>query len=105
MDGSKLFSTSDNSYATTNLSSREIQIDPQKGQEGSAQPRCSLPSSGTEPHRGRWVVELGCEQLSSFNGNRDLFLNMVNWLSSDEELISIRPKDPEDRRLALSRAR
>ena len=29
---------------------------------------------------------------------------MVNWLSSDEELISIRPKDPEDRRLAMSRS-
>jgi ABC-type uncharacterized transport system involved in gliding motility auxiliary subunit len=38
-----------------------------------------------------------------FNGNRDLFLNAMNWLSSDEDLISIRPKDPEDRRLTLSR--
>ena len=38
-----------------------------------------------------------------FNGNRDLFLNMMNWLSSDEDLISIRPKEPEDRRLMLSR--
>lgn len=35
-------------------------------------------------------------------GNRDLFLNMVNWLSSDEDLISIRPKDPEDRRLNMN---
>jgi len=41
--------------------------------------------------------------MLTFNGNRDLFLNMINWLSSDEELISIRPKDPEDRRLALNR--
>jgi ABC-type uncharacterized transport system involved in gliding motility auxiliary subunit len=32
-------------------------------------------------------------------GNRDLLLNMVNWLSADEDLISIRPKEPEDRRL------
>ena len=38
-----------------------------------------------------------------FNGNKDLFLNMMNWLSSDEDLISIRPKEPEDRRLSLSR--
>ncbi len=38
-----------------------------------------------------------------FNGNRDLFLNMMNWLSSDEDLISIRPKEPEDRRLSLNR--
>jgi ABC-type uncharacterized transport system involved in gliding motility auxiliary subunit len=29
---------------------------------------------------------------------------MMNWLSSDEDLISIRPKDPEDRRLSLTRA-
>ena len=27
---------------------------------------------------------------------------MMNWLSSDEELISIRPKDPDDRRLTLT---
>jgi ABC-type uncharacterized transport system involved in gliding motility auxiliary subunit len=26
----------------------------------------------------------------------------VNWLTSDEDLISIRPKDPEDRRLAMT---
>jgi ABC-type uncharacterized transport system involved in gliding motility auxiliary subunit len=32
-------------------------------------------------------------------GNRDMFLNMVNWMSADEDLISIRPKEPEDRRL------
>ena len=47
-----------------------------------------------------WVAN----SFLGFNGNRDLFLNMVNWLSSDEELISIRPKDPEDRRLAMSRS-
>ena len=35
-------------------------------------------------------------------GNRDLFMNIMNWLSSDEDLISIRPKDPEDRRLTMS---
>jgi ABC-type uncharacterized transport system involved in gliding motility auxiliary subunit len=29
---------------------------------------------------------------------------MINWLSADEDLISIRPKDPEDRRLSLTRA-
>jgi ABC-type uncharacterized transport system involved in gliding motility auxiliary subunit len=35
-------------------------------------------------------------------GNRDLFLNTVSWLSQQENLISIRPRDPEDRRLTLS---
>jgi ABC-type uncharacterized transport system involved in gliding motility auxiliary subunit len=28
----------------------------------------------------------------------------MNWLSSDEDLISIRPKEPEDRRINMNRA-
>jgi ABC-type uncharacterized transport system involved in gliding motility auxiliary subunit len=35
-------------------------------------------------------------------GDRDLFLNAVNWLAQQENLISIRPKDPEDRRITLT---
>ena len=35
-------------------------------------------------------------------GNRDLFLNAVNWLAQQEDLIAIRPKDPEDRRITLT---
>jgi ABC-type uncharacterized transport system involved in gliding motility auxiliary subunit len=35
-------------------------------------------------------------------GNRDLFLNSMNWLAQQENLISIRPKDPEDRRITLT---
>ena len=35
-------------------------------------------------------------------GNRDLFLNTVNWLAQQENLISIRPHDPEDRRITLT---
>ena len=31
-----------------------------------------------------------------------MFMNMMNWLSSDEDLISIRQKEPEDRRLTLT---
>jgi ABC-type uncharacterized transport system involved in gliding motility auxiliary subunit len=37
-------------------------------------------------------------------GNLDLLLNMLNWLSSDEDLISIRPKDPENTPLNISQS-
>jgi len=37
-----------------------------------------------------------------FQGNRDLVMNMVNWLSADENLISIRPKPPESQQLNLT---
>jgi ABC-type uncharacterized transport system involved in gliding motility auxiliary subunit len=36
------------------------------------------------------------------SGNRDLFLNTINWLAQQENLIAIRPRDPEDRRITLT---
>lgn len=43
--------------------------------------------------------------LIRFNGNRDLFLNMMNWLSADEDLISIRPKEPANQPLNVTQQR
>ncbi len=37
-------------------------------------------------------------------GNGNLFLNMVSWLAQDEDLISIRPRPVEDRRILLSQS-
>lgn len=53
------------------------------------------------------VVALGTSALASnaylgFQGNRDLFMNIVNWLSSEEDLISIRPKPPESQVLNVT---
>jgi len=45
---------------------------------------------------GRLVVTgtslLGANAYLGFQGNKDLVMNMVNWLSAEESLISIRPK-------------
>ncbi|MEP6914660.1 MAG: Gldg family protein [Acidobacteriota bacterium] len=35
-------------------------------------------------------------------GNRDLFLNAINWLAQQENLISIRPRDPENRGVTMT---
>ena len=35
-------------------------------------------------------------------GNGNMFLNMVSWLAQDEDLISIRPRSVDDRRIILS---
>ena len=53
------------------------------------------------------VVAFGDSDFASngflgVQGNRDLFLNTVNWLAQQENLISIRPHDPEDRRITLT---
>jgi ABC-type uncharacterized transport system involved in gliding motility auxiliary subunit len=53
------------------------------------------------------IVAIGDSEFASnsalgVQGNRDFFLNAVNWLAQQENLIAIRPKEPEDRRLTLT---
>lgn len=102
---SALFSTTDDAVATEDLKSPQINVK-------SAKPGARILAAagtyttGKETGNGRFVV-VGTSRwigngFLTFNGNRDLYLNMLNWLSSDEDLISIRPKDPEDRRLNMN---
>jgi ABC-type uncharacterized transport system involved in gliding motility auxiliary subunit len=101
----KLFQTSSNSYATTKTTP-PISIDPAKDKKGPF----TLAAAGTAGSKGRFVVvgtsSAAANQIFGISqvGNRDLFLNMMNWLTADEDLISIRPKDPEDRRITMTRS-
>jgi ABC-type uncharacterized transport system involved in gliding motility auxiliary subunit len=49
-------------------------------------------------------VDFATNGFLNIQGNKDLFLNTVAWLSQDVDLISIRPKEPEDQRLFLKRS-
>jgi ABC-type uncharacterized transport system involved in gliding motility auxiliary subunit len=101
-----LVATSANSVAVSNVGATGA-IDPSKGKKGPLT-LAAVTSVGSGENKGR-VIVVGTSiwaQNSLMNsrslGNRDLFGNMVNWLSSDEDLISIRPKVPEDRPLNLN---
>ena len=101
----KLFGTGEESIAVTEIGAGG-QVDPKKGKKGPLTLAAAGTVSGATP--GRFVV-IGSSTwaTNSFTGsrqlgNRDLFSNMVNWLSSDEDLISIRPKETEDRPLNVS---
>jgi ABC-type uncharacterized transport system involved in gliding motility auxiliary subunit len=53
------------------------------------------------------VVAIGDSDFASnmaigISGNRDFFMNALNWLSQQENLIAVRPRQPEDRRLTLT---
>ena len=100
----KLFGTGEDSVSVTGVPAGGA-IDPKKGRKGPLTLGAAITVNGTQ---GR-VVVTGTSFWASNNliasrqlGNRDLFGNMVNWLSSDEDLISIRPKAPEDRPLTLT---
>jgi ABC-type uncharacterized transport system involved in gliding motility auxiliary subunit len=48
-------------------------------------------------------ADFASNQLLSFQGNQDFLLNTVAWLAQDADLISIRPREPDDQRMFLTR--
>jgi len=48
-------------------------------------------------------ADFASNSLLGVQGNQDFFLNAVAWLAEDADLISIRPKEPENQALFLSR--
>jgi ABC-type uncharacterized transport system involved in gliding motility auxiliary subunit len=53
------------------------------------------------------LVAFGSSRLASnsilnFQGNRDLLLNAVDWLTANESMMSVRPKPPESQHLNLT---
>jgi ABC-type uncharacterized transport system involved in gliding motility auxiliary subunit len=66
----------------------------------------TVAGNGAKKTEGRFVAvgtsALAANAYLGFQGNRDLVMNMVNWLSADEDLISIRPKPRESQQLNLS---
>lgn len=104
----KLFETSGNSLATTNLGSAAVNVNDPKNKKGPLTVAAAGSyMTGKENSQGRFVVvgssSWAVNGFINFNGNSDLAMNTINWLSSDEDLISIRPKAPEDRRITMTR--
>jgi ABC-type uncharacterized transport system involved in gliding motility auxiliary subunit len=61
---------------------------------------------GAKPPETRIVAigdsDFAANEWLGIPGNRDLFMNALNWLAQQENLISIRPRDPEDRRITVT---
>lgn len=105
----KLFDSSESSLATTKLNSPEVDTSDPKNKKGPLTiAAAGSYQTGKENAPGRFVVVGSADwaenSFINFNGNRDLALNTINWLASDEDLISIRPKDRDDRRVTMTRS-
>jgi ABC-type uncharacterized transport system involved in gliding motility auxiliary subunit len=105
----KLFDSSTTSLATTNLNSPAIDPNDPKNKKGPM----TIAAAGTyntakQDSQGRFVIvgssSWAANSFIKFNGNSDLALNTIDWLASDEDLISIRPKQEEDRRITMTNA-
>jgi ABC-type uncharacterized transport system involved in gliding motility auxiliary subunit len=69
--------------------------------EGESAPPPDAPKPETR------LVVIGDSDFASnraigLQGNRDIFLNMANWLAQQESLIAIRPRDPQARGLTMT---
>jgi len=117
-----LVETTETSWAETDLkrltSSGQVAREPSRGDKAgpisiaaavsapvSAAPAAPATDSQERPETRVAVFgdsDFGSNGLLGFQGNHNLFMNAVNWLARQENLISIRPRDPQDRRVTLT---
>jgi ABC-type uncharacterized transport system involved in gliding motility auxiliary subunit len=122
-NGQSFVMSGERSWAESDIASvlarGEVSLDPTKGDKSgpvSLAAAVSVTAQATEPAKPedagkpkaetRLVVvgdsDFGSNAALGVQGNRDLFMNVVGWLSQQENLISIRPRDPSDRRITLT---
>jgi ABC-type uncharacterized transport system involved in gliding motility auxiliary subunit len=106
----ELLKTSPRSFTVPNLNTKEVRYDPAKDQAGPlslgvAAERRAV-GAGDSAKSARLVVignsAFATNQWSGLQRNGDLFVNTINWLAQDEDLISVRPKNPTARRVILT---
>lgn len=105
----KLFESSESSLATEKLDTPRINASDPKNKKGPLTlAAAGSYRTGRENSQGRFVVVGSSDWVANaflpFNGNRDLAMNAINWLASDEELISIRPKDRDIRTITMTQS-
>ena len=105
-----LGNTSADSYDVTdwNPTIKEIQFHAGKDLKGplSVGVAGSVSGGGEKKTEGRFVA-IGTSLIASnsfltFQSNRDFIMNSINWLSADEDLISIRATPPESQHLNMN---
>ncbi len=116
--------TSPRSWAETDIkalmTSGQVSFDAAKGDKQgpisiaaavstSSAPAAEPPKPDDAPKPETRVAVIGDSDFAAkstlgIQGNRDLFMNTVGWLSQQENLISIRPKEPDDRRVTMTAA-
>jgi ABC-type uncharacterized transport system involved in gliding motility auxiliary subunit len=104
----QLLASNEQSWGESDLKSNQAGFDAKVDMKGPVSLAVVATKDLGENKKGRLVV-YGDSDFASNNGfglqgNGNLFLNTISWLAQDENFISIRPKDPEDRRLTMTEA-
>jgi ABC-type uncharacterized transport system involved in gliding motility auxiliary subunit len=103
-----LISSNDRSWGESNMKSPEASFDEKADLKGPVSLAVVATKDAGQNKKGR-LIAFGDSDFASngfigAQGNGNLFMNTLNWLAQDESFISIRPKNPDDRRLTMSEA-
>ena len=102
----ELMKTSEESRAVTEIKGGVAHFDEARDKKGPI--TLGVAASKTEGDKEARLVVIGDSDFAANQylqaGNGDLFMNSINWLAQDEDLISIRPKNPADRRVSMTEA-
>jgi ABC-type uncharacterized transport system involved in gliding motility auxiliary subunit len=103
-----LLDSNENSWGETDMKSNRAAFDEKADLKGPVSLAVVATKDLAENKKGRLVVfgdsDFASNQAFGLQGNGNLFLNTISWLAQDETFISIRPKDPQDRRLTMTEA-
>ncbi|MEW6407437.1 MAG: Gldg family protein [Patescibacteria group bacterium] len=104
-----LAKTSNNSWLEANFGNRNVKFDPGQDEKGPVSIAVAAEKEKKDKAKktgARLAVfgdsDFAVDAFSNILSNQDLFVNTVNWLAEEEELISIRPKEEEERKVALT---
>ena len=103
----ELLKTTPQSWAETELTGDQVKFD--EGQDTKGPISVGVAASKKVGEKSARLVVIGDSDFATnkyvnLQRNGDLFLNAVNWLAEDEDLISVRPKEPKNRRVTLTEA-
>jgi len=103
-----LFESSPRSWAETNVENPQARYDEGEDQAGPLVMGAIVEQEVTGDAKARLIV-VGDADFASNGaitslGNGDLFLNSVDWLAEEEELVAIRPRPPQTRQIFLTYA-
>ena len=102
-----LLMTSNRSFAKNNWDQKQKELKFEQGKDQPGPLTLGVAEDHKEGTKDARLVVIGNSAFASnafltLQSNEDLFDNTVNWLAQDENLISIRPKTPTNRRVTLT---
>jgi ABC-type uncharacterized transport system involved in gliding motility auxiliary subunit len=104
----QLLTSNDRSWGETDMKSSQVSFDEKTDMKGPVSLAVVASKDVGENKKARLAVygdsDFASNSTFDLQGNGNLFLNTISWLAQDESFISIRPKNPEDRRLTMTEA-